>query len=58
MNTEKAIFACGSFWGAQHQFVRVVGRGNEPAKHFSGIPRFHRRHNPRLEYLYTDSFPQ
>ena len=25
MNTEKAIFACGSFWGAQHQFERANG---------------------------------
>lgn len=25
MKTEKAIFACGCFWGAQHQFERASG---------------------------------
>lgn len=25
MKTEKAVFACGCFWGAQHQFERASG---------------------------------
>ena len=25
METEKAIFACGCFWGAQHLFERAAG---------------------------------
>lgn len=25
MKLEKAIFACGCFWGAQHQFERAKG---------------------------------
>lgn len=25
MKTEKAIFACGCFWGVQHQMERAAG---------------------------------
>ena len=57
MKIEKAIFACGCFWGVQHQMERAKGvirstvgytGGKEQSPNLSGSKSTHYRAMPKL----------